>query len=126
MRKPTFWFLTWSGTNQAVQLQKMARSSKFYVAKTKALISFVVTAKLICVFVFTYAKRWFSHETAHLSGVDLTAWFGSELVDYQKTCFVDTWLNRSFLVTSGSSQPSGISLCYVRSCSTGFIQVILP
>ena len=29
------------------------------VAKTKALISFVVTAKLICVFVFAYAKSRF-------------------------------------------------------------------
>ena len=36
-----------------------------YVAKTKALISFAVTAKLICVFVFAYAKRWFSHDEAH-------------------------------------------------------------
>ena len=36
------------------------------VAKTKALISFAVTAKLICVFVFAYAKIWFSHVTAHL------------------------------------------------------------
>ena len=33
-----------------------------YVAKTKALISFAVTAKLICVFVFAYAKLWFSHD----------------------------------------------------------------
>ena len=30
-----------------------------YVAKTKALISFTVTAKLICVFVFAYAKFGF-------------------------------------------------------------------
>ena len=37
-----------------------------YAAKTKALISFMVTAKLICVFVFAYAKRWFSHDKAHL------------------------------------------------------------
>ena len=29
------------------------------------LISFTVTAKLICVFVFAYAKRWFSHDAAH-------------------------------------------------------------
>ena len=66
MRKQTFWFPTWSDTNRAVQLQKMARGLKFrilkveglyYVAKTKALISLAVTAKLICVFVFTYAKR---------------------------------------------------------------------
>ena len=38
----------------------------FYVAKTKALISFAVTAKLICVFVFAYAKKRFSHDAAHL------------------------------------------------------------
>ena len=37
-----------------------------YVAKTKALISFAVTAKLICVFVFAYAKRRFSHDAAHI------------------------------------------------------------
>ena len=35
------------------------------VAKTKALISFAVTAKLICVFVFAYAKTRFSHDAAH-------------------------------------------------------------
>ena len=29
MRKPTFWFSTWSDTNQAVQLQKMTRDLKF-------------------------------------------------------------------------------------------------
>ena len=29
MRKPTFWFPTWSDTNQAVQLQKKARVLKF-------------------------------------------------------------------------------------------------
>ena len=36
------------------------------VAKTKALISFAVTAKLICVFVFAYAKLRFSHNEAHI------------------------------------------------------------
>ena len=36
------------------------------VAKTKALISFAVTAKLICVFVFAYAECWFSHAAAQL------------------------------------------------------------
>ena len=34
--------------------------------KTKALISFEVTAKLICVFVFAYAKSQFTHNEAHL------------------------------------------------------------
>ena len=33
------------------------------------LISFAVTAKLICVFVFAYAKCWFSHDAAHIEGV---------------------------------------------------------
>ena len=36
-----------------------------HVAKTKELISFAVTAKLICVFVFAYAKSRFSHNEAH-------------------------------------------------------------
>ena len=34
--------------------------------KTKVLISFTVTAKLICVFVFAYAKERFSHNEAHV------------------------------------------------------------
>ena len=36
-----------------------------YVVKTKALISFAVTVKLICIFVFAYAKSRFSHDAAH-------------------------------------------------------------
>ena len=32
------------------------------VAKTKAMISFAVTVKLICIFVFPYAKIRFSHD----------------------------------------------------------------
>ena len=36
------------------------------VAKTKALIIFGVTAKLICLFVFAYAKSRFSHNEAYL------------------------------------------------------------
>ena len=55
-----------SDTNQAVVSLKMARSLKFwiknldgfyYVVKTKALISFAVTAKLICVFFFLICKK---------------------------------------------------------------------
>ena len=42
------------------------------VAKTKALISFAVTAKLICVFDFAYTKIRFPHDAAHIGkfGVD--------------------------------------------------------
>ena len=36
------------------------------VAKTKALISFAITAKLICAFAFAYADCWFSHAAAHI------------------------------------------------------------
>ena len=43
------------------------RNCTIPLAKTKSLISFAVTAKLICVFVFAYAICWFSHEVAHLS-----------------------------------------------------------
>ena len=42
------------------------------VGKTKALIIFAVTAKLICTFVFAYAKSRFSHDAAHmLIGISL-------------------------------------------------------
>ena len=70
------WFSNRSDTNQAVQAQKQARSLEFHikkkrkctfrVAKTKALISFAVTVKLTCTFVFAYADCWFSHEAAQL------------------------------------------------------------
>ena len=36
------------------------------MANAKALISFAATAKLICVFVFAYAKSRFSHNAAQL------------------------------------------------------------
>ena len=37
MRKPTFWFLTWSDTNQAVQLQKMAKGLKLRILEVEEL-----------------------------------------------------------------------------------------
>ena len=60
-RKPKSGFLTRSDTNQEVQPQKLVRSLKFRfkkkrdcascAVKTKALVSFAVTAQLICAFV---------------------------------------------------------------------------
>ena len=47
------------------------------------LISFAVTAKLICAFVFAYADCWFSHETAHISFSVL------HLVNYKGPLFSD-------------------------------------
>ena len=78
MRKPTMWFRNGSDTNPAAQALKMARRLGILdlgrkgiaiwirVAKTKALISCAVTAKLICSFVFAYAKCWFSHDAAQI------------------------------------------------------------
>ena len=43
------------------------RDCTIHVAKTKALISFAVTAKLICGFVFAYANCCFSHAQAQIS-----------------------------------------------------------
>ena len=37
MRKPTFWFPTWSDTNQTVQSLKMARGLKFWIKKVEGL-----------------------------------------------------------------------------------------
>ena len=37
MRKPTFWYPTWSDTNQAVQLQKMDGGLKFRIYRVEGL-----------------------------------------------------------------------------------------
>ena len=37
MRKPTFWFPTWSDKNQAVQSQKMTRGLKFRIKELEGL-----------------------------------------------------------------------------------------
>ena len=66
------------------------------IAKTKALISFAVTAKLICVFVFSYAKSRFSHDAAHIimrkpalcisHQQSRSAWSSAYSDDQQLTC----------------------------------------
>ena len=65
MKKRSYGFLTRSDTNQAVKRQNMGgnfgfrkkRDSSIHVEKTKALISFAVTAKLTCVFVFHMCRE---------------------------------------------------------------------
>ena len=47
-----------------------------YVGKTKAQITWAVTAQLICDFVFAYAKRRFSRDAAHICSVFLQALCG--------------------------------------------------
>ena len=50
------------------------------MVKTKALISFAVTAKMICVFVFAYAKSRFSHDAAQIMGkVEIFGVFFTEM-----------------------------------------------
>ena len=61
MRKPAIWFLNRSDSNQAVQALKMAgknleRNCTIHVVKTKELINFALTVKLICAFVLACAK----------------------------------------------------------------------
>ena len=55
----------------------MYRDCTIRVAKTKALISFAVTAKLICVFVFAYTKSRFSHKETQIIVVEKV----SEIID---------------------------------------------
>ena len=73
------WFLTRSDTNQSVPLLEMARGLKFCVYEEEVLYypssenkgADQLTAKLICVFVFAYAKRWFSHDAVHIENLNL-------------------------------------------------------
>ena len=76
-------WLNRSDTNRLVQAQKSARSLKFWIYIEEELYSpsseikgadqlrsyceadLLVTAKLICAFVFAYADCWFSHGAAH-------------------------------------------------------------
>ena len=76
MRKPTFWFQTRSDTNQAVQLQKVARGLKFWFKEVEGLFYLCSENKgadqlrgyreADLRLFFAYAKCWFSHDTAHL------------------------------------------------------------
>ena len=79
MRKPTMWFFDQVRHNPSCKATE-ARILKFWecvqrrkcsihVAKTKAPISFAVTAKLICVFVFANADCRFSHEAAQMHSI---------------------------------------------------------
>ena len=85
------WFPTRSITNLSMQSQKMARNFGFRkyrncticAAKTKALISFAVTAKLICAFVFANADFRFSNVAAQIL-FDITTVFDIKHIDAPK------------------------------------------
>ena len=38
MRKTTFWFPTWSDTNQAEELQKLARGLEFQILENRGIV----------------------------------------------------------------------------------------
>ena len=65
-----FLFPTWSHTNQAVRLQKMARCLKFRVKEVEGLNYPCSENKgadqLRGYLRFAYAKCWFSHDTAQM------------------------------------------------------------
>ena len=77
--------------------------------KTKVLISFVVTAKLICVFIFALAIIRFSHDAAHIypsAEGSIELWFRGRVVcalDYEAgdpgsipgSCGTTDWLFRT-------------------------------
>ena len=81
MRIPTIWVsdqvrhkqsctVTEDGQRLEILDLKSRGICSISVSKTKALISFAVTAKLICTFAFACADCWFSHVTAQiLSGI---------------------------------------------------------
>ena len=68
------------------------------------LISFVVTAKLICVFVFAYAKNRFSHNEAHICMFNVSCFdIGEGDVSYRFTHDVKAgmslrWAHMGFFV----------------------------
>ena len=53
---------------------RKSRYCTIQLAKTKTLISFADTAKLICIFVFAYADCWFSHDAAQMCLLGYVRW----------------------------------------------------
>ena len=90
-------FPTRSDFNRAVQPQKMARglwkySNRTISSENRALIKCMVTAQLICAFVFAFAKSRFAHDAARIKMLQI-----SEVVN-----FVNGRKDKK--VTAGSSQ----------------------
>ena len=79
------------------------------VAKTKALFSYAVFAKLICVFVFAYADCWFSHDAAYM--------YKQSIVTFSRPSFLDAFsyiCKQQVFVTfgiPGQLRPKFIRLC---------------
>ena len=82
------WFPTRPDINRPVQLQKQARSLKFWSYEEEELYypssenkgADQLRGYLICVFVFAYADCWFSHVAAHLSLLFQIVSFSSQVL----------------------------------------------
>ena len=97
---------TGSDTHQAIQPHKIARGWKsrawevlwlHYVAKTKALISFAVTAKLTCVCIFAYAKIRFFMTWLTSNNISCTSLFwnlGTHFYLWHLSVVDFTWVDR--------------------------------
>ena len=75
MRKPTFWFPPGPTQTKLYSHKRWLEAGNFGLRKKRDFTIYVaknigaVTAKLICVFVFAYAKCWFSHDAAQIFSV---------------------------------------------------------
>ena len=131
MRKPTIWLSNRSDTNRAIHAQKQVRSLRsgfkkmnctICVAKTKALINFEVTSKLVCDFVFAYANCWFSYAAAQrlLSEAVISSQPQHTHVHYQDNLFTVIYLEAK----SRKMYPAGTRIeivCFsVSLMATGF------
>ena len=81
------------------------------MAKTKTLISFAVTAKLICVFVFAYAKIRFSHDEALLQFQVYGGYFGFMTVLFVLVAVVS-------IVRQGRSKSESLKLSNLQNMDT--------
>ena len=67
MTKPTMWFPHRSDTNPVVQEAGNLEELYYLCSENKGVNSFAVTSKLICVFVFAYAKCLFSNDASQIT-----------------------------------------------------------
>ena len=91
-----------------------------------ALISFAVTAKLICVFVFGYADCWFSHEAAHLFPVlKYEQLLGDKVYSLNRLCKMFSVWSHSSLCHSGANGNLCFFMNAVKACHCGCINPVL-
>ena len=106
VRKPTIWGFRPGPTQTSLYSHrsrleagnfgfKKKRNCTIRVAKTKMLISFAVTAKLVCVFVFAYAYCWFSHEAAQ----NFVTSINSVCTSFCESYYVSVWFCQRYRVS---------------------------